>query len=280
MVLGSGETVVRIYSKMGWLLTVALLLTGCDAMMEAKPAGGEIPIHFTDLQPGPDCRFNVKVENDEWALEYFTFFLTEPRIKIEGKWLPLKFKQTPWQTPDVARFEFHHGCTTESNNTVIRLDANADLMARATILRLTMGLPEPLSREPIWDAPFSNEDMFISDLYGHNFMRLELNSRKDPTVHWKFGLASSQCAYKDGESGAVMCQRPNRVTVDLPMAQNVIDLRLLGSVAQMLFRANLYAQPECHLAHSSAPNCEKVLRNLTSRAWLRWDAPDKVYMRN
>ncbi|RDV24331.1 hypothetical protein DXV75_14010 [Alteromonas aestuariivivens] len=274
---------MRNFIILGFLITALLMSGGCERIFEEKPAAGEIPIVFTDLQPSPsgDCRYKVKVANDLWTLDFFSFFLTEPRIKIEGKWLPLKFIPSSWQTEDVARLEFHHACALQSNNTRVQLDANADLLARATVLRFTLGLPDNINRQAEWPAPFQTDDMFISDLFGHNFMRLALSNIADAeTHHWEFGLASSLCEYTEGEEQKVVCKRPNRLTVDLPMAQNVIDLKLLGSLSQLLFRANLKEQPDCVLAHNSAQNCTKVLNNLLSRDWIRWDAPDKVYLSN
>ena len=64
------------------------------------------------------------------------------------------------------------------------------------------------------------------------------------------------------------------------MAQNVSDLNLLAKLQQILFRIDLDKVAECNMAKAPDESCKKVMKNLTGRDWLKWDAPDKVYLKS
>ncbi|QJR81706.1 metallo-mystery pair system four-Cys motif protein [Alteromonas pelagimontana] len=250
--------------------------------MSSKSSGpGDIPIRFVDLQKGEDCSYLVDINHELWKVNYLSFYLTEPELKVEGRWVPLNFDENEWQSKKASLLQFHNACDASANNTHIKLNTNVKLLARATSLRFSMGLPFKENHAPVAEqvAPLNNAAMFQSPRVGHSFMRLELQDAKNSTSIWSFMLASGNCQSEDSKTPPTVCQYPNRVTVELPMAQNVSNLRLNARLTQLLFRADLRAQAECNMANPGSASCEKVMRNLTSREWLRWDAPDKVYLR-
>ena len=270
--------------NMKWIFLIPafLMLTGCGDLFGSSRAPGDIPVEFTDLSLGEDCAWEVTVDKDLWKINYLAFYLSQPEVKVEGRWVPLNFVNNDWQSDKVAFLQFHHACDKKLNNNHILLDANEALLSRATELRLTMGLnfdenhSLPVEQTPPLDKP----TMYQSVNAGHNFFRVELQNTREPGAIWSFLLASGGCNGENAETKPSDCAFPNRVTVKLPMAQNVSDLSLLAKLQQILFRVDLKAVTECNMAGSHDKSCEKVMKNLTGREWLRWDAPEKVYLKS
>ncbi|MEG3766709.1 MbnP family protein [Alteromonas sp. 14N.309.X.WAT.G.H12] len=258
------------------------LCTGCDSFFTGDRDPGDIPITFTDLSKGADCGYEVTIDKDIWRVNYLAFYLSKPELKVEGRWIPLKFVPNKWQSTDIAFMAFHQACEGPQNNEHIVLDANEALLKRATELRFNMGLDFDENHAPrvAQVPPLDKPTMFQSTRAGHNFFRLELQNTRQPTTIWSFLLASGGCNADSDNEVPTRCDYPNRVTVDLPMAQNVSTLNLKASLQQILFRVNLKAVAECNMAHDHDKSCEKVMRNLTERRWIHWDAPEKVYLKS
>ncbi|MBU3022050.1 MbnP family protein [Aestuariibacter sp. A3R04] len=261
---------------------LCVLCSGCEYFTGKPSAPGDIPVTFTDLSLGEKCAFDVVVNKALWKVNYLAMYLSEPEIKVEGRWVPLNFIENRWQSKDVALLQFHHACDDTLNNTHIRVDANDALLKRATALRLTLGLDFDDNHIPQAEQipPLNKPAMFQSTREGHNFFRLELQNYREPSTIWSFLLASGGCDGETSDSKPTVCHQPNRVTISLPMAQNVSQLNLLASLQQILFRVNLNDVAECNMAKIHHESCEKVMKNLTGREWLRWDAPEKVYLKS
>lgn len=257
------------------------LLSGCGFFGNDR-APGDIPIDFTDLSRGEGCAYEVAVDNTSWKINYLAFYLSNPEVKVEGRWIPLNFIVNEWQSKDVAFLNFQNACDSSKNHDHIVLDINDALLSRVTELRLTMGLDFDENHTSQADqlAPLDKPTMFQSVNAGHNFFRLELQNTRQPSSIWSFLLASGGCNGSSADSTPSSCSQPNRVTVTLPMAQNVSDLSLLAKLQHILFRVDLESVAECNMAKPHDESCEKVMKNLTGRDWLKWDAPDKVYLKS
>ncbi|MBU2977787.1 MbnP family protein [Alteromonas sp. C1M14] len=264
------------------LIFTLFLCTGCDSFLANERAPGDIPITFTDLSKSVDCGYDVTIDKDIWRVNYLAFYLSEPELKVEGRWVPLTFVPNKWQSKKVAFLSFHHACDTQQSNEHIVLDANAALLKRATELRFNLGLnfDENHSSRVEQVSPLDKPTMFQSTRVGHNFFRLELQNTQQPNAIWSFLLASGGCNADSDDDKPQRCAFPNRMTVDLPMAQNVSNLNLDAALQQILFRVDLKAVAECNMAQEHDESCEKVMRNLTERQWIRWDAPEKVYLKS
>ena len=257
------------------------LLSGCGFFGNDR-APGDIPVTFTDLTRGEDCAYEVTVDKTSWKVNYLAFYLSNPEVKVEGRWIPLDFKVNDWQSKDVAFMHFQNACDDKQNRDHIMLDINEALLDRVTELRLTLGLDfgENHTAQADQVAPLDKPTMFQSVNIGHNFFRVELQNTREPSSIWSFLLASGGCNGSTPETTPSACAKPNRVTVTLPMAQNVSDLNLLAKLQQILFRIDLDKVAECNMAKAPDESCKKLMKNLTGRDWLKWDAPDKVYLKS
>ncbi|WP_218355103.1 MbnP family protein [Alteromonas lipotrueiana] len=268
--------------KAGWAAVLSVLLTGCG-FFEASQPPGYIPVQFVDLQKNNNCQYELDVNNRRWGVEYLAFYLSEPQVRIEGRWQALSFIPGPNQTENLALMQFHHACEPQNNHSVIKLDANQALLDRASAISFTIGVPfkDNHARAEQSQAPLNDKSMFQSEAAGHSFMRIELKEvDADKQPHsWSFMLASGLCRSNEESSIVTRCDKPNRVTLDLPLKANVEELRLTAQLSQILFRANLTSAGDCNLATPEGSECRKVLSNLTGREWIRWDAPSRVYLK-
>ena len=269
--------------KRGWAVVLPLmLLSGCGFFADPPPAG-HIPLQFVDLEKNSDCEYELDVNNRRWSVDYLAFYLSEPRVRIEGRWQKLSFIPGPMQSKSLALMQFHHACDTQQNHTTIKLKANKALLDRASAISFTIGVPFEDNHRvgEQSQAPLNHPPMFQSKQAGHSFMRINLREvDTDKADHsWGFMLASGMCQSPDEAAPVVRCDKPNRVTLDLPMRANVEDLRLTARLSQILFRANLTTAGDCNLATPEGSECRKVLANLTGREWIRWDAPHRVYLK-
>ncbi|AXR05586.1 metallo-mystery pair system four-Cys motif protein [Salinimonas sediminis] len=262
------------------LLPSLMLLGGCDLLTAKKPPG-DIPIRFVDLQKTDDCMYEVELANQRWNVDYLAFYLSEPQVRIEGRWQAVSFVPSKWQSRKLALMQFHDACNSNETNTVIKLDANKKLLDRASAISFTIGLPfsDNHSLSDNSPPPLNNAAMFQSLRAGHSFMRIELQQANEPQALWSFMLASGECHADNEDQAPRRCDKPNRVTLELPLRFNVEDLRLHAKLSQMLFRADMSAGTECNLATPEGSECRKVLSNLTGRDWIRWDAPHQVYLK-
>lgn len=272
---------VFLWAKWCGAVLLVATLAGCDLFGPAK-APGDIPVAFKDLSQGSQCRSQIKMNNEWWQVDYLAFYVSEPRIKIGDHWQELSFLPNEWQSKTAALLKFHDTCDDSQANSVIRLDANEQLLNRASVIRFTVGLPfdqNHLTGDGL-APPVNNPAMFQSPQAGHTFMRIELKQAgKDDPGLYSFLLASGQCDAPDAQSAPSVCAKPNRITLDLPLKANVADLRLSAQLRKILFRAQLVPGLECNLADAPDKRCNKVLRNLTRNEWIRWDAPHQVYLK-
>lgn len=264
----------------GALVLSTLIITGCGFFSPSK-SPGDIPVRFSDLQPTDNCGQQIKLDNKYWDVDYLALYLSEPRVKIDGRWQALSFIPNDYQSRTVSLLEFTDSCETQKHPVTIQLDANEKLMQRATSIRFTLGLPfsENHLLESSAAAPVNHTAMFQSMRVGHSFMRIELKQSREPSSLWSFMLASGQCDAPSDDDTPASCAKPNRVTVDLPLKANVEDLRLSASLREIVFRAMQGENTSCNLGDDSSQECTKVLRNLTSRQWIRWDAPHQEYLK-
>ncbi|QPG05075.1 hypothetical protein IT774_13165 [Salinimonas marina] len=266
---------------LGVMLPV-ILLAGCG-FFEDPPPAGHIPLQFVDLEKNDACQYELDVNNRRWRVEHLAFYLSEPRVRIEGRWQKLSFIPGPMQSKKLALMQFHHACDTQNNHTTIKLNANKALLDRASAISFTIGVPFDDNHQTgkQSQAPLNHASMFQSKQAGHSFMRINLSDPDEDETgkSWAFMLASGMCHSPDEHAPIVRCDKPNRVTLDLPMRANVEDLRLTARLSQILFRANLTTAGDCNLATPEGSECRKVLANLTGREWIRWDAPTRVYLK-
>ncbi|WP_018983564.1 MbnP family protein [Salinimonas chungwhensis] len=262
------------------LIVLSLMLTGCDLFSANKPAG-HIPVTFSDLTAKGDCGSKIRLNNQFWDVDYLAFYLSEPRVRIGGRWQALSFEPGQGQSSTTALLKFHDRCTSNSNDTTIKLDANETLLNRASAVRFTLGLPFSQNHllDDVHDSPVNEPAMFQSARVGHTFMRIELKQSDNTSNWWSFLLASGGCDASSDEQAPDQCQKPNRITVDLPLKANVETLRLNALLRKILFRAELVPGQACNYGEQPADNCNKVLRNLTNNQWLVWDAPQQVYLK-
>ena len=264
----------------GALVLSTLIIAGCEFLSPSK-LPGDIPVRFSDLQAAEDCSHQIKLDNKLWDVDYLAFYLSEPRVKIDGRWQALSFIPNDYQSRTVSLLTFTDSCKTQKSPVTIQLDANEKLLQRASSIRFTLGLPftENHLLEDNAAAPVNHTAMFQSLRVGHSFMRIELKQASDPSSLWSFMLASGKCDAPADDEAPTSCAKPNRVTVDLPLKANVEDLRLSASLREIVFRAMQREKASCNLGEDSSQACTKVLRNLTSREWIRWDAPHQEYLK-
>lgn len=255
------------------ICTLLPVLTACDNIIPNRE-GGTIPVHLKHVDTGT-CPMTMSINDHEWAIDYFALYASNPAIRIDGKWQSLKFKQTDWQTPDIALLKFHPACDGQpEGNTRLQLEATKELMQLATNFRFTIGLPfEENHANPLTQpSPLNDSSMFWSWQTGHKFLRLDVHNTSAPHETWSYHLGSIGC-----ESESAMrppeksCTFTNRVEMILPMTQLDTDLDLALSVPVMLAQVSLPDSDGCMFEAPDDPVCNQLLRNLLHRPWLDWD---------
>ena len=130
-------------SFMPSLLFAALVsLTGCDVINLKGREPGEIPFKLVGADTGGMSNDNG-IGQQRWNIDYLVFTLASQKCALMGSGSGL-FKQTQWQTPNIALLKFHNKCNNpdDANSTV--LDVSEELLKLSTNLRFTMGLPSTI----------------------------------------------------------------------------------------------------------------------------------------
>ena len=254
-------------------LSMVLMLAGCSEFSEDKTQTGEIPFFLTGMK-STRCPMQVNVQGEAWQLDYFGFYLSNPEVRINGRWQAVKFKQNEWQSHNIALLRFHQLCddTAPSNDNIV-LDVTDKFMKRATNLRFTLGVPFEENHQSLTAAslPLANSEMFTNEQSGHKFLRLDL-SQPDKNREWKYHLGSIGCESASLSSAPFKaCAFTNRVEFILPMTQLDTDLALELSVSNIVSQVDLVNTEGCTTQTPEQQPCKKLLHNLLHRPWLKWD---------
>ncbi len=261
-------------SVMPSLLFAALVsLTGCDVINLKGREPGEIPFKLVGVDTGA-CPMIMSIGQQRWNIDYFGFYLSKPEVRIDGKWQRVKFKQTQWQTPNIALLKFHNKCNNPDDaNSKIVLDVSKELLKLSTNLRFTMGLPfddnhaNPLTQP----SPLNDSTMFWSWQNGHKFLRLDVSKGSEETRKWSYHLGSVGC---DSESAVrppeKSCAFTNRVEFILQMTQLDTDLDLEVSVSNIVAQVDINEAPSCMFESPETEPCKKLIQNLVHRPWIKW----------
>lgn len=257
------------------VVTVSLLfaLTACDTLFPESREAGTIPIHLKHVDTST-CPMTMAINNTTWAIDNFALYVSNPAVRIDGKWQSVSFTENEWQTGKVALLKYHPSCgKKKAGNTQLQIDVSEKLMQLATNLRFTIGLPfEENHANPLTQpSPLNDSSMFWSWQAGHKFMRLDIHNAEQPSQTWSYHLGSVGC-----ESESAMrppekaCKFTNRVEMILPMTQLDWELDLALSVPVMLSQVNLPETEGCMFESPENPVCGRLLKNLLHRPWLDW----------
>ncbi len=255
------------------LFSLLVLVTGCDYVNLKGREAGEIPFKLVGVDSGA-CPMIMGIGQSRWNIDFFGFYLSNPEVRIDGKWQRVKFKQTEWQTPTTALLKFHSKCSAPENaNDKIVLDVSEALMKLATNLRFTMGVPfkenhaNPLSQP----SPLNDSSMFWSWQNGHKFLRLDVSKTGQEQKKWSYHLGSVGC---DAESAVrppeKSCAFTNRVEFILPMTQLDTDLDLEVYVSNIFAQVDINEAPSCMFDSPEEFPCEQLIKNLVNRPWITW----------
>lgn len=254
------------------VFVVLLAVFGCGEFSK-RQAPGEIPFVLTGIEPG-SCPMIMNIGQDKWQIDYFGFYLSDPEIRIDGKWQTVRFKPNEWQTQSTALLRFDSLCSApDLSNTSVQLDVSEKLMKLATNLRFTMGLPfeqnhAALQTQP---SPLNNTDMYMNRQKGHMFMRLDLTQVGNPSKNWFYHLGNAGCESESTDlAPEKSCAFTNRVEVILPMNQLDEELELDVSVSNIVSQVNFQGE-NCQFGSPENQPCKKLLRNLLHRPWIKWD---------
>ena len=263
-----------IYFKTVVIFFILALVTGCDYIERKSRPAGVIPLHLKNMSSS-SCPLTFTVSGQKWNLDYLGFYLSEPEVRIDGKWQRVKFRQNDWQTPNVALLKFHNACdNAASSNTKIMLDATKELLGLASAFRFTLGLPFDVNHaNPLTQpSPLNDSTMFWSWQAGHKFMRLDISASDNGENTFSYHLGSIGC-----ESESAMrppeksCTFSNRVNFILPMNQLDTNLDLSLSVTTILAQASLNDSDGCIFDNPDEPACKQLMRNLVNRPWIAWE---------
>lgn len=249
-------------------------LLGCTELGVGGREAGEIPFSLTGVEIAA-CPMQMKVGESKWRVDYFGMYISNPAIRVDGKWHSVNFKQTKWQTPTTALLKFHTLCSKpEEGNDSIVLDVSEKLLKLSTNLRFTVGLPfEENHANPLTQvSPLNDSSMFWSWQNGHKFLRLDLSNTADAEKSFSYHLGSIGCeSVAAVRSPEQACAFTNRVEVILPMSQLDYDLGLALSVPTITAQVNLNDSNGCMFESPEAQPCRQLLKNLLVRPWLTWD---------
>ncbi|WP_338024841.1 MbnP family copper-binding protein [Alteromonas antoniana] len=256
-------------------VSVCLLFTlsACDTLFPDERVAGTIPVHLKHVDTST-CPMTMKINNTDWIVDYFGLYVSNPEVRIDGKWQAVSFTQNEWQTAKVALLKYHPSCGGDkAGNTKLKINASEKLMQLATNLRFMVGLPfdenhaNPLTQP----SPLNDSTMFWSWQAGHKFIRLDIHNSQQPSQTWSYHLGSVGC-----ESESAMrppekaCKFTNRVEMILPMTQLDWELDLSLSVPVMLSQVDLTQSEGCMFESPENPVCGQLLKNLLHRPWLDW----------
>ncbi|MCW8106924.1 metallo-mystery pair system four-Cys motif protein [Alteromonas ponticola] len=242
--------------------------------MFTRPGAGEIPVTVKGMDT-KTCPYEIKLAGERWQIDYFGFYLSDPQVRIDGKWQRIKFETTPWQTPDIALLKFHANCQgANATNTSLKLVATKELMKRSTAFRFTLGLPfaenhaNPLTQP----SPLNDSSMFWSWQDGHKFLRMDLRQKQNLEHTFSYHLGSIGCTSDSAvRPPAKSCTFTNRVNVILPATQLDFDLALEVSLPHLIMQTKLMESEGCMFEAPDAGVCGRLMKNLQSRPWINWD---------
>lgn len=253
----------------------ALLFTlaGCDFLGLSNREPGEIPFDLVGVDTAA-CPMIMSIGKDRWNVDYFGFYLSEPELRIDGRWQRINFKQNKWQTADTALLKFHSLCSNpEDANDKIILDASKELMLLSTNLRFKMSLPfdtnhaNPLTQP----SPLNDSSMFWSWQNGHKFLRMDVSKVGNEEKKWSYHLGSVGCTSDSAvRAPEKPCAHTNRVEFILPMTQLDKQLDIDVYVSNIVTQIDLNDAPSCMFETPDTKPCDKLIRNLVHRPWLQW----------
>ena len=92
---------MNIILRTGVVFFSLLSVSACTKIGFDKRESGEIPFKLIGVETGA-CPLQTRIGQDKWQLDYFGFYLSNPEVRIDGRWQVVKFKQNEWQTKNVA----------------------------------------------------------------------------------------------------------------------------------------------------------------------------------
>lgn len=252
-------------------MAVSLLLSGCGQFTETRRAG-EIPVKLSLIDMS-SCPVAMTVSNRRWQINYLGLYVSNPEVRIDGRWQALNFLPNEWQTKKTALLKFHDLCgEKKAGNDRLRLDASEELMKLATNLRVTVGLPfdENHADPESQPSPLNDNSMFASRQSGHLFIRLDLENAESQH-RFSYHLGSVGCeSPAETHPPQSACDFTNRVEMILPTTQLDTELDLALSVPTMVAQVNLEATDGCVFGSPESKVCGQLLHNLLHRPWLDW----------
>ena len=252
-------------------LGVSLLLSGCGQFIKQRHPG-EIPVTLSHMDRS-SCPMSMTVSDKRWLLNYLGMYVSNPEVRIDGRWQALNFVPNKWQTKKVALLKFHGLCgEKQDGNDRLLLDASEKLMKLATNLRVTVGLPfsENHSDPASQPTPLNDNSMFLSRQSGHLFIRLDLEDAESQHP-FSYHLGSVGCDSPAAEQAPTSaCQFTNRVEMILPTTQLDTELDLALSVPTMVAQVNMESSDGCVFGPPENEVCSQLLHNLLHRPWLDW----------
>lgn len=267
------NTYLRSSNALALFLTTMLALSGCDISKFKGREAGEIPFNLVGVETDA-CPIILSAANNRWNIDYFGFYLSNPEVRVDGKWQRVKFKQSHWQTPQTALLKFHSACSEPSDaNSKIVLDVSEELLKLSTNLRFTMGLPFEQNHADVnvQPVPLNDESMFADALNGHMFLKLDLSKVNDEKATWSYHLGNAGCEFSNDDSNKVeKCAFTNRVEFILPMTQLDTDLDIDISVSNIFAQIDINEAPDCKFASPESAPCDKLIHNLVNRPWIKW----------
>lgn len=202
------------------------------------------------------------------SLVDLTFYVSRLRLlKADGTEQPVVLDQDgPWQTDDVALLDFENRTGACANGTEQTRDVIEGRAPAGTYVgvRFDLGLPfEKNHQDPtLQPSPLNLTRMFWSWNAGYKFLRLDLESTKQPEG-WMLHLGSTGCTPKGSPRTApVSCARPNRVTVDLPSfdaATDLVEFDLRALLAASNVDSNTAETAIGCMSGPSDPECTPLL---------------------
>ncbi len=256
------------------LISISLVLAGCEDFFTYQETGGEIPVFVKGMNK-EKCPYEIRLAGENWQIEYLGFFASDPEIRVDGRWQRMKFKESAWQTPEIALLKFHGSCNGGgASNTRLQLEASKDLMKLATAFRFTLGLPfaenhaNPLTQP----SPLNDSSMFWSWQDGHKFFRVDLRQKQNPEHTFSYHLGSVGCASDSAvRPPEKSCTFTNRVNVILPTNQLDYELELAVSLPHLIMQTNIVKSNGCKFDAPNSGICGRLMKNLQNRPWLSWD---------
>jgi len=167
------------------------------------------------------------------SLEDFRFYVHNIVLTTSGgRELPLSLEQSDFQNGGVALLDFQNRANkcagdpkpvnTSVTGTIPLRDAE-----RVAGLSFTVGVPEDLNHRntATADTPLNIASLFWNWQGGYKFMRLDIAPQDgiarpgDATFNstaWNIHLGSTACTGDPEVGDTVVCDRPNRITIDFP----------------------------------------------------------------